>query len=102
LDKAGSECNQLCITDYYKILNDVEKLKQQNKELHLLLQSALSADENPSSDECSDENSQLPLTGVLQKILENAMQNSAKLPRQRRHPEILKSLLFRYLFMQAH
>ena len=65
MDKAGSECNQLCITDYYKNL-DVEKLMQQNEELHLLLQSALSADENPSSDECS--NSQPPLTGVLQKI----------------------------------
>lgn len=43
-----------------KILDDVEKLMQQYEELRLLLESA---DENPSSDECS--NSQPPLTGVL-------------------------------------
>jgi len=53
LDKAGSECDHLCITDYFQILNDLENLFKQNEELHLLLQtpctdeSFLSVDENP-------------------------------------------------------
>ena len=57
---------------------------KQNEELHKLLQSTLSADENPLS---ADKNPQPPLTLVLQRILQNAIENSAKLPTQRRHPE---------------
>ena len=99
LDKAGSECSQLCTTDYYQILNNIEKLMKQNEELRMLLRSTVSADEYQPTAECADDNLQPPVTLVLQSILKNAIENSAKQPKQRRHPEILKKfavLLFIY------
>ena len=78
LAKAGSHC--ACITDYFHILDDIEKLVKRNDELSKLLQSSVV----PQTD------SQTTLTPVLQRILENATENSTKLPTQRRHPMILK------------
>jgi len=85
--------DQLCITDYYKLfLNDTEKLMKQNEKLCMLLQSAKSTDDNLPSVECADENTQPPLTLVPQSILKNALENSSRLPKGRRHPEILKKI----------
>lgn len=70
------------ITDYFKVLDEIETLAKQNEELSKLLK------------ECGSnkyfETGGHGLTPILRQILTNAEKNVCKHPTQRRHTEILK------------
>ena len=69
---------QTCITDYFKILNEIEILAKENVKLSKLLQ------QNDKSFNTGG------LTPILKQILINAEKNALIYPSQRRHTEILK------------
>jgi hypothetical protein len=96
LEKASSDDAQTRITDYFKVLDNIEKLVQQNEELSLLLkQFQIGDEENPLSKQYS-------LTPILNQIILNAERNAKKSCTQRRHPEILKKFATALLFMLDH
>ena len=80
LELAAKDPSQTNITDYYKIIDDIEKLMQKNKNLTTLLQQHSMDSESPFISS---------LTPVLRQIVLNAETNSQKYPKQRRHSEII-------------
>ena len=70
---------QTCITDYFKILNEIEILVKENVKLTKLLQQNGNKSFNTGS-----------LTPILKQLLINAEKNASIYPSQRRHTEILK------------
>ena len=87
IEAVGSDPDQLCITDYYSSINNLEKLLQQNEKLSNMLKQfsvhvAGSEDNNvPYFDSFPD---------MLKQLISNAVSNAQKLPKGRRHPEIIK------------
>ena len=83
--KAGADHGQTRITDYWSILNNVEKLAYDNKKLSLLLQQF-------KFDQTSNEipNHISSFTNILKQIIVNAEKNIEKYPTHRRHPGVLK------------
>jgi len=85
LEKAGADCAQTQITDYFEILNkieaQVERLLLENKKLTSLLQQYANSKE---------ENVTKCFTPILKELVTNAQKNAAKDSTQRRHPTILK------------
>ena len=81
---ASKDPAQTKITDYWKVLEDIEKLQLKNKQLAELLQHQLNRS--------SHENSYSPcsLTPILKQILLNITKNSDRNGKQRRHNEIVK------------
>jgi len=82
--KAASDPCQSHITDYFHILNDIEKLLQANSKLSDLLQ------------QYKKEQSEVivfhdaSFTSILRQLILNAERNLDKAPNHRRHSEILK------------
>ena len=87
--KAGSDSGQTHITDYWSILNNVEKLANENKRLSTLLQQFR---EQFKYDQTSNEtpNHISSFTNILKQMMVNAEKNIGQYPTHRRHPEILK------------
>ena len=77
--KVTYDPTQTCITDYFKILDDIEILAKQNAKLSKLLQQSNNKSLNTGG-----------LTPILRQILINAEKNAFIYPSQRRHTEILK------------
>ena len=73
--KAGADHGQTRITDYWSILNNVEKLANDNKKLSLLLQQF-------KFDQTSNEtpNHISSFTSILKQIIVNAEKNIEKYP----------------------
>ena len=80
LDKAGASCSQTRIPDYFGVLNHIYKLEQEDVELSSLIQNL----DSEESKKCSS------LTPNLKQVLATAEANAHKLPKQRRHTEIMK------------
>ena len=75
LVKAGSDINQTLITQYYGIVDEIEKLTQSNDILSTLR---------------VQESNVMPFSPVLKQIISNAERNAKTLPHGKRHPEVLK------------
>ena len=75
LVKAASDIKQTCTTQYYDIVDEIERLSHTNEVLSVLQQ-------RPSD--------QLPFSPVLKQIIVNAERNATALPQAKRHPEVLK------------
>jgi hypothetical protein len=88
LEQASTDPAQTQLTDYYKVLNSIEKLSQQNEKLSFLLQQFQI--EGGTHQGTGLTSNHLSLTPVLKQILLNAESNSKKYSTQRTHPEILK------------
>ena len=73
---------QTYITDYFKVLDDIETLAKENEKLSKLLKQCCT---NKYIDTGGH-----GLTPILRQILINAEKNVCKYPTQRRHTEILK------------
>ena len=86
LEKAGASCSQTKITDYFEVLNNIQKLERENAKLATLLQHLRNSDYKESKDYAHSS-----LTPILKQILLNSQANAEKLPKQRRHPEVLKT-----------
>lgn len=84
LEKAGADPMQSHITDFFKILSNIEKLTRENEKLSLLLQQFCMTRDGEHTVEHHS------LTPILKQIIRNAERNVAKHKTQRRHPEILK------------
>ena len=82
LEAAASDPLQSHITDYWKILSDIEKLSRENEKLSLLLQQAY----DTSSEPCSN----VSFTSILREMIYNAEKNCGQYRTHRRHPIILK------------
>ena len=82
LEAAASDPLQSRITDYWKILSDIEKLSRENEKLSLLLQQAY----DTSSEPCSN----VSFTSILREMIYNAEKNCGQYRTHRRHPIILK------------
>ena len=82
---ASKDPTQTQITDYWKVLEDIEKLQLKNKYLSEMLQHQL----NISSHEKCDYNESL-LTPILKQILLNITKNSEKDDKHQRHSETVK------------
>jgi hypothetical protein len=74
LVKAASDIEQTCITQYYDIVDEMERLSHTNEVLSVLQQ-------RPSD--------QLPFSPMLKQITANAERNVTALPQAKRHPEVL-------------
>lgn len=73
----GDEDGQTHVTDYYSIVDSIDHLVQNNKQLSYLR----ATEEQPAN---------LALTPMLKQVISNAERNAQRLPRGRRHPEVLK------------
>ena len=82
LEMAASDPLQSRITDYWKILSNIEKLARENEKLSLLLQQAYDA----SCEPCSH----ISFTNMLKEMICNAEKNCGQHRTHRRHPIILK------------
>lgn len=87
--KASADSGQTRITDYWNILNNIERLAIENNKLSSLLQQFReqfiyyqTSTENP--------NHILSFTNILKEMMANAERNASQYPTYRRHPEILK------------
>ena len=80
LVKAGHDINQTLITQYYSIVDGIERLTI------LRIQ----------------ESSVLTFSPVLRQIIANAERNATALPQGKRHSEVLKSLPQHFLSMRGH
>ena len=76
------DSTQTYITDYFKVLDDIETLAKENEKLSKLLKQCCT---NKYIDTGGH-----GLTPILRQILINAEKNVCKYPTQRRHTEILK------------
>lgn len=76
LVKAAGDIKQTCITQYYDIVDEIERLSHTNEVLSML--------QRQSPDE-------LPFRPVLKQIIMNAERNATVLPQAKRHPEVLKN-----------
>ncbi len=95
LEHIGHTDSQTHITDYYPILEDIERLTLKNKKLSFLLQ----------QEATKEEPSKLSLTMVLKQIVSNAERNAERLPAGRRHSEVVKKFatsLFIYAGASAY
>ena len=89
--KAADDPCQSHITDYYKILNDVEKLLQANAKLSdLIEQHSKDAVCKEMKKDQSSPVVNLSFTPILKQLILNAEKNVESLQNHRRHPEILK------------
>ena len=75
LVKAASDIKQTCITQFYDILNEIERLSHTNKLLSVFQQ------------KCPDDR---PFSPILKQIILNAERNATALPQVKRHTEVLK------------
>ena len=82
LEKAASDLLQSRITDYWKILSNIEKLARENEKLSLLLLQAY----DTSCEPCSH----VSFTTILKEMICNAEKNCGQYRTHRRHPIILK------------
>ena len=73
------------ITDFFSILDDIDRLAIENKRLATLLQQATKQDQS-----CDESTSLSSLTAVLRQIILNAQANTTRLPTGRRYLEVLK------------
>ena len=84
LEKAGADCSQTQITDYLKVVNDVEAciegLLLENKKLSSMLQQYANTEQGALKS----------FTPILKELIRNAQNNAGKNSTQRRHPAILK------------
>ena len=83
--KAGKDPSQTQITDYFQILDTIEKLLDKNLRLSELLQQYNSEDKSETMS-----NHDSSFTPVLKQLLLNAEKNIEKVPKHRRHSDILK------------
>ena len=94
IEAAGSDSNQLLVTDYYIVLNEIEQLTRENTVLHDLVKTMnenLRQINNPTS-------SSFP---VMLQHLKNAEKIQEKLHRVEDILKLLKSLLFPCSFTLA-
>lgn len=82
--KAGKDPSQTRITDYFQILDTIEKLLDKNLRLSELLQQ-YSEDKTETVS-----NHDSSFTPVLKQLLLNAEKNIERVPKHRRHSDILK------------
>ena len=84
LQSIGDESCQTHITDYYSIVDNIDRLLQENIKLSFLLQQGQGRDikEPPAANSA--------LTPVLKQIISKAERNAQCLPKGRRHSEVLK------------
>ena len=75
LVKAASDIKQTCITQFYDILNEIERLSHTNKLLSVFQQ------------KCPDDR---PFSPILKQIILNAERNVTALPQAKKHTEVLK------------
>jgi len=85
--KAADEPCQSCITDYFTILNDIEKLLQANAKLSNLVQQYPCTSKDMASPVV---NLNMSFTPILKQLVLNAEKNAESVPNHRRHPDILK------------
>ena len=78
LMKAGSDISQTFLTQYYNIVDEIERLTHNTKILSTLRRQE------------SDESSVMSFSPVLKQIIANAEQNATALPHGKRHPEVIK------------
>ena len=84
IEKAGTAPNQNRITDYFKILTDIEKLIKSNEKLLALLQTSMH--EKESTIKC-----ELLCSTILRQIIINTEKMLGSVANtHRRHPEIVK------------
>ena len=83
IEKAGAAPDQNKITDYFRILTDIENLIKSNEKLLALLQTSMH--EKESTTKC-----ELLCTTLLKQIIINAEKNTGKCNTHRRHPEMIK------------
>ena len=83
MELAANDPLQTSITDYYKVIEDIERLVFENKILTMLLQ------QHSIQNLTQNSNISSSLTPVLKKILLNAEANTQKYPKQCRHIEIV-------------
>ena len=75
LVKAGTDINQMLLTQYYGIVDEIEVLAQSNDILSTLK---------------NQESNVLPFSPVLIQIISNAERNAMTLSQEKRYPEVLK------------
>ena len=80
--KSRFDPTQTFITDYFKVLDEIEILARENKKLSKLLKQC---GRNPYSNDGGH-----GLTPIMKQMLLNAEKNAYKYPTQRRHSELLK------------
>lgn len=83
--KAGKDPSQTHITDYFRILDNIEQLLDKNLKLSELLQQYNSEDKTATMS-----NHDSSFTSVLKQLLLNAEKNIERVPKHRRHSDILK------------
>ena len=79
--KSAGDIKQSCITQYYNLVDEIEKLSHGNKEL------------------CTLRNQDVPFSPVFKQIIANAKRNATVLPHAKRHLEVIKkfaTVLFIY------
>ena len=86
LEQVSDDVEQTYITDFFSILDDIDRLAIENKRLASLLEQATKQDQS-----CDEPTSPSSLTAVLRQIILNAQANTTCLPTGRRHPEVLKN-----------